>query len=94
MVRLKSPSGEKIRPCRETSRLKSHQSLSDLRQGQSKPYDQPSLFSTDVVIILHTKETVLTDEKAQPTWASPSWITEGERTIRYGILSNICFRLP
>ncbi|GHO72037.1 LLM class F420-dependent oxidoreductase [Ktedonobacter sp. SOSP1-52] len=31
----------------------------------------------------------MTEEKAQQTWASPTWIAEGERTIRYGILSNI-----
>jgi alkanesulfonate monooxygenase SsuD/methylene tetrahydromethanopterin reductase-like flavin-dependent oxidoreductase (luciferase family) len=32
---------------------------------------------------------ILTEEKVQQTWTSPAWITEGERTIRYGILSNI-----
>jgi alkanesulfonate monooxygenase SsuD/methylene tetrahydromethanopterin reductase-like flavin-dependent oxidoreductase (luciferase family) len=35
------------------------------------------------------KETALTDERAEQTWDTPAWIAEGQKTIRYGLLSNI-----
>src|SRR5690348_80328 len=34
------------------------------------------------------KEAILIENVEQP-WTSPSWITEGKHTIRFGILSNI-----
>jgi alkanesulfonate monooxygenase SsuD/methylene tetrahydromethanopterin reductase-like flavin-dependent oxidoreductase (luciferase family) len=72
------------------SRLKSHRvSLICVRARASHKINQPSLFSAGVVLILNIKEPALTDEKAQTPWAAHPWITEGERTIRYGILSNI-----